>query len=181
LVNEPLFNSTWKRMDESGKRAFRRHVWDQVADEPPENIEAFIRNNRNVLGRVFDPEHLKALETIQKARYRTGFTNEPEGMHYEPGLLRNIERRLGQKIPVAMSRFYAFKTGRMDPAYLMTDIIARSLQGRSRAHAEDVFKQALYDKNIAREMALTAKGVPFTVQRMARLNGWLVNLAIEDD
>ena len=46
-----------------------------------------------------------------------------------------------------------FKSGRMQKGYLVLDTVLRGLRGRAQASAEDLFRVALYDPIIAREMA----------------------------
>lgn len=133
--------------------ALQRHVWDKALEGGADDLLGFLAANNDALGRLFSGNHLKSLRQIAAARAMHEQIGAPKGAGFRPVPFADLERSIGQGIPQIGSRVFAFKSGRMQKGYLVLDTLMRGLRGRAQATAEDLFRVALYDPIVARQMA----------------------------
>lgn len=161
--------------------ALRRNIWDRALEG---DIPGFLAANADSLGALFTPAHIKSLNAIASARAMHARIPPPRGAGYKPVPLAGVESAIGQGIPQIGSRIFAFKSGRMQKGYLVLDTFMRGLRGRAQTSAEDLFRVALYDPEIAKAMAnaVNVGSMPTTkaTQLQARYFA-LAPTAVEDE
>lgn len=144
--------------DPAAMASLRRAVWNEAVSLPPGGIVDFIANNRRSLGMVLSPTHLRDLETIDTARAIVARVPNPLGSQMQPNMLENVERRLGTNLALIANRIQAFKQGRVEKVWLVTNLLTNMFKGKARTSMEDLMKKALYDKEFARDLAHAFSG-----------------------
>lgn len=130
----------------------RRLLWREAAAGSPDDMLAFMANNREALSAVFTDRHFSDLSRIVAAKSMLDRTPAPRGSAKTPVPFEDVERTLGQALPQLGSRIFAFKSGRMQRGYLVLDTLLRGARGRAAAGADELLSEALYDPEIARDM-----------------------------
>jgi len=158
-----LIKSISKDNDATG--GLRRLLWDKATSQGSENAIRFMNDNRKSLELVFNKQHLKDMEDVAMMRAMVESVPTPRGQAYVPRPLSDIEKRLGMPIPQAGTRWYALKSGRLSKSYLFFEIGRNILYGKAKLGAEALFRDALYDPQVAR--ALAAGGEVGTISESA--------------
>lgn len=156
--------------------ALRRVVWDMASSGKSEDMLNFMARHNASMKQVFGEKHLSDLVNIAAARAMAERTPRPKGRATTVRPLQKLERLIGQGLPQLSSRFFAFNAGRMQKGYLVTESALRSLRGRAAIQADELFKEALYDPAVARELmdaidagGLTQKGATRLYARLFAL------------
>ena len=172
------------RGDEAAMAALRRHVWDAAADLPADELASFTAEHRRALSRIFPPRHMANLDRIQRARTMIERVPPPQGRAAagESGVTR-LGKRLGTGVPQAQSRLFAATSGRTSYRYIAGDMLARFFQRRSEVQRQALFREALYNPEVAEDLAaMVGPGDPRVYGfRARRLNAWLFNIGIDSE
>jgi hypothetical protein len=139
--------------DEAAIAALRRNIWDSVADAPAKDLGRFLESNLSSLSRVMTPKHIADLRKIQQAREMLERVPSPTGRAYDPNPMQAAEDFMGMGIPQVGSRVFAAQSGRTSYRYIATDMLGRFLRGRSKAEANALMREALYDPKVAADLA----------------------------
>lgn len=158
--------------------ALRRNVWDRATEGDAVAILKFVEKNRGSLGHLFSADHLRAIENIAAARAMLTRVPEMQGAAYVHRPLAWLEDAIGQSLPTAASRLFAFKSGRVQKEYLIIDSFLRSLRGRSQISADKAFKAALFDPVIAKELAHSLEVGSISVVKAKALQSRMIALGI---
>lgn len=156
--------------------ALKRHIWDSAANLNGKELGDFLTTFDKSLKRALGPTHYGDLVTISKARQMMDRMPEPKGQGYSPNPLKDIEQSIGMGIPQIGSRVFAVESGRTSARYMITDAFGRFMRGRSQARSEALLKEALYNPEVARDLATMThmSKVPHVIAR--RLYVRLFNL-----
>lgn len=105
----------------------------------------------------------------------------PAGRAIDTNPLAGLEGTLGVGVNQIASRVFAVESGRTSWRYIATDLIGRYTRAHSRAEEERLMNEALYNPEIAKDLAqvFVAKREPKPVAN--RLNTWLFELGQEKD
>lgn len=133
--------------------ALRRAVWETVIDGTPDQIDAFLRDNSKSLKKVFTKQHLSDIKDIVKAGRMHARTPAPRGRGGLPTPLEVVEREIGQGMGQIGSRAFAVASGRIGRMWMAVDFASRFIRGRSLIETERLFQEALYDPEVARDLA----------------------------
>lgn len=171
------------RRDPDALAAFRRELWDQVTAGGSQDMAAKAEQLGAGLRLVFEPDHLRAMRDIIAARTMTERAGLPGGTAEYPKPMGALERILGQGLPQLSSRVFAFKAGRMQKGYLVTETLLRGLRGRAGTAAEETLMKALYDPDVARELAFAVRAGQLSQAQRARLRTAFarIGLTLADD
>lgn len=166
------------RGDQGALESLRRHVWDTAADLSPQRLGNFLENNAQSLARVFDTRHLSDLQRIQRARELIESVPAPQGQGFQPDPTGALARQLGSGIPQIQSRVFAAESGRTSFRFVLGDMFARFIRGRSQVESEALLREALYNPEVAKDLGSM---IGFQGERPAaarRLNAWLFNIGM---
>lgn len=166
------------RGDDAAMESLRRHVWDTAADLSPTRLKAFLENNAESLSRVFDLRHLSDLNNIQRARSLIESVPAPQGQGFRPDPTGAIARQIGSGVPQIQSRIFAAESGRTSARFVLGDMFARFIRGRSQIQSEALLREALYNPEVARDLSGM---IGFPGERPGnarRLNAWLFNIGL---
>lgn len=168
------------RKNEEALTALRRNVWNMAADGSAEEIADFVNRFQPSLRLLFSPQHLGNLRRIQRARAMLQRTPAPSGQGYQPNPLAAVEGGIGMGVPQLASRVFAVESGRTSARYVTTDALGRFLRGRSQAASEALLKEALYDPEVAKDLAAVAFDRAGKADVSRRLNARLFSLGLVD-
>jgi hypothetical protein len=161
--------------------ALRRSVWDEAPMGSATELESFLKTNRSALREVLTPDHINSLTKIATALRQVERVPAPAGRAIDSNPLAGIEGTLGTGVNQLASRVFAVESGRTSWRYIATDLIGRYTRAHSRAEAERLMNEALYNPEIAKDLAqvFVAKRAPGPVAN--RLNTWLFELGQEPE
>lgn len=161
--------------------ALRRSVWDMAPMDTADGLETFIKTNRDSLRHALTPDHLNSLSRIAAALKQVERVPAPAGKAIDTNPLAGIEGAMGTGVNQLASRVFAVESGRTSWRYIATDLLGRYSRAHSRAEAERLMNEALYNPAIAKDLSevFLAKRVPPATAN--RLNTWLFELGQEQD
>ena len=173
-----LLLKSFIKNDEAAIGSLKKFAWDKAIQGTPDAISEYVRSHRKTLIMLFGPEHFQNIDDVVSMRKMLAITDTPKGKAYIPGPLDKIEEAIGMPIPQIATRIYAFKTGRLSTSYLIPEILRNVVYKKGIRHAEALFREALYDPNVAKEMAeaVRIRGMP--IKRANRLQGRLAALGL---
>lgn len=157
------------KRDPEALNGLRRHIWDRTTDGKAQDILSFVERNEAGLKMLFRQPHLKAIKDIAAARLMLERVPVPSGSAYQARPLEAVEKLIGQGVPQLSSRVFALQSGRVQKGYLYIDTLVRGLRGRAQTSADDAFRAALYDPEVAKAMLEainTGKLKPETAKRL---------------
>lgn len=158
--------------------ALRRQVWEQATTGSAADTLRFLERATPSLGAIYGSNHIKAITNIAAARAMMERSPVPTGSAITARPLQQIEEMIGQGVPQLSSRLFAWRSGRMQKGYLAVDTISRGLRGRAQQSADSLFRQALYDPEVAKEMLNAMIGVAPRPETASRLQARLFALGI---
>lgn len=168
------------REDAGAMESLRRHVWDLAADMTPEGLARFLDGRSQSLARLFDARHLSDLQRIQEARAMINQIEAPRGQGVQPDPTGALARRLGSGVPQIASRIFAAESGRTSYRFVMSDMFARYVRGRSIVESETLLREALYNPEVAKDLAGMIDVSAVGAETTRRLNAWLFNIGLGD-
>ncbi len=154
----------------------RRNVWNRAISGSSEDILRFMNDNAGSLRVLFGGRHFRDIETIAAARAMLERVPSPTGAAFQPRPLEGVERAIGQGLPQLSSRLFAARTGRVGRGYLAVDTFLRGIRGRAAVDADDLLREALYDSQVARDMAEAVRVGEVKPDVAKRLGARLFNL-----
>ncbi|WOF74128.1 hypothetical protein QMT40_001775 [Parvibaculaceae bacterium PLY_AMNH_Bact1] len=164
------------RGDSAALGALRRHVWDSTISLTPKDQRKFLDANAAAINRVFgNGSHVRNLRTVLEAREMLARVPDPSGVGVNPDPLKNIGDALGQSPKQIASRAFAVRSGRTSARIEAIDVLGRFLQGRRRAVSEDLWRQALYDPQVAKDLAAVVHQGELSPVIEQRLRAYLLN------
>lgn len=171
-----MFLANRLRNEREAYAGLQRSVWDEVTGGTADDVLRHIEGNRKSLEIIFSNEHLNNITKIQKARAMAETVPVASGKPLTPDPIDTLAQKTGIGLPQAASRFYAFKSGRLNKAYLVTEQLGRIGRQYFSRHATNLIEEALYDPAVARDLSdflYLADVRPHTVNR---LNGYIFHL-----
>lgn len=164
------------RGKEDAKQALRRAVWDQGLDS--NDLAGYLDSYERSLRIALGDEHMKNLRTIARAQAMLNRTQAPQGKAFQPDPVGALSRQLGTGVPQLASRFYAFKSGRLPRDYLLAEAGSRIFRGRSILRSQELLTEALYNPEVAKDLADIAVNNRVKAEIANRLNVRLFNLGL---
>ena len=156
LVNENKMSQLVNRLrgNTDAMETLRREVWTKAsAGQSAKDVMSFLTKHRKSLSKVLTKQHLDALENIANAKMIMERSPTPSGKAEVPRPFQELEKSTGMTLPTIINRYYAVQSGRVQKAWLFAESALKGLTARKQAAMDDMWKQALYDQNIAMDMA----------------------------
>ena len=183
-IKEPslMYNVTNRLKTIEEKEALRKAVAKVIFSSTdvvnnPDKLRKVLLANEKSLKYVFTPEHKNSLKTIADAFEFSLRTPMPQGMGETPqGLLSNITNVTGQGVPSMLSRLYAAESGRTSLRYIAGDSLGRLFLQRGKKQAEALFKEAMFNPSLAKQMSEYSQLKKYDPIKTQRLNLVLFNL-----
>jgi len=160
------------RDDEEAFNSLRRAVWDRVSVLPPAQIKDALKTPSVIS--VLNLQQRNSISDIASASEQLARVQASSGQPYDPNILADIEARLGTGINQLMSRVFAVQSGRVGAKSAGVDLLGRFMRGQSKTQMGELLNKAMYDPEIAKDLADYIK-FPGTRQIKAkRINSWLL-------
>jgi hypothetical protein len=166
-----------------GKKAVASVIWQRaigVVGGPeipdPQLLLTFMQTHERSLKLVLGKQHLAALMDIYDGLQIVRRTPIPAGKPAPATTLEKFEDVTGTGISQASSRLFAVQSGRLGKNWMAVDWSARLFNRLSKRRQAALWEEALFDIDVARDLAKTRHNlyVPLPVKR--RLNGYLFNM-----
>lgn len=159
------------KKDPDALQALQRTVWEKATQGNSEDVLKFIIDHEKSLKVIYGPQHFRDINDVALMRAMTEIVPTQTGKAFIPKPFEAIEKFAGMGIPQMSTRWYAFMSGRLAKSYLAADIARSVLYTKGRAEMENLFRTALYDPQIAKDMAATVKSLRLPEPRAKRLFG----------
>lgn len=171
---ETLMRSVRRNPD--AEASLKRQIWGRANMDDSTQMMGFLTDNEQSLKHALGGAHYKNLLTIQKAREISSRTTPQAGKPISPNVLANLERSIGMGVNQLQSRIFAAHSGRTSWRYVGVDALSRFLKGRSENEVAELFRGALYDPQVAKDMADMIRIKQTSPIRAKRLNAWLFSV-----
>lgn len=169
------------RGDQDALNGLKRQVWQKVTNGSPDEIQKYLNDNRKSLELVFSNKHLADIDRIQRAAKLAETIPMPSGREIELDPIKRLSNVSGLNLPSAASRFYAFKSGRLNKAYLVTEQVGRMGRQYLSRHSTALLEEALYDPQVAADLSGLFWGKGLSKDSAKRLNTYLFAIGEGDD
>jgi len=195
-LKDPKLMQTLVRTSERaglGGRPVASLVWKRATAElskegapTPDALLKFIETHRRSLNVALGRKHAERLHDLYQAAEIYSRVGIPTGKPASSNLPDRIQEATGISVPQIGSRIYAYSAGLIGKRHAMFESAVRFYGKFSKRKADALMKEALFDKNIARDISLLMDS-PATVaqERLlslpeARLNAALFNMGLGD-
>ena len=184
-LQDPRFMNTLLRTvrGTEGEQALRRAVWQRVVGTlgpdfmtNPHVMLDFINRHRDSLGQMFSERHVQNLDTVYNALRINLGTPLPKGVAPDPNPMGRLTQRFGSGPLQISSRIFAAEQGRLSYRFAATDLFSRMIIASNRNEADALLKQALFDEDIARELARSTRIKKDNARARRRIGTYLFSL-----
>lgn len=165
--------------NEAARSSLRRNVWNRIADGSAEDILTALDKNGASLQIALGKRHVDNLRRVMNARAMIENVPPANAQAFGTNALQKAEDFVGMGAPQIGCRIFAVRSGRTSARYVAVDMLGRFMLSQSQASQAALFREALYDPDVARSLVNMAfiKG---TAKNSARsLNTRLFNLGME--
>lgn len=160
--------------DPEALAGFQKAMWDASLDKfeskaidsmgkpilQARNMREFLQENRDWMEKVFGAERMARLDKASEAMEmleRTGRVMAPGGSDTAANLMTTMS-----DLGPLLSRFYSHQRGIVSMKWLLTERVARTLQGHfskmSEAQVKGILDQAFFDPKVAQTLMLAGRG-----------------------
>lgn len=165
------------RGDKDALAGLRQVVWKKIPLDSPEATAKFIAANKRSLDAIFTPQHVADIQAIAKARSMAETVKPPAGKPVETSPFKGLEDAIGSTLPSLSASARAIRMGRSGWAYELPARGMQAIRARMNAHADEVWKQALYDPDVARAL-IVAQNNRGSLQAQEKLRRTLWNYGL---
>jgi hypothetical protein len=169
------------RNDPRADAALTRAVWERLPDPmDAAAVQKFVTDNKRSLDILLTPKHLADIDTIVKAATIEGRAPFPKGAAEQPkSIADKVGTFAGISIPSFLSRIRSMAQGRTGGPYTLTDIGLQAFSKFSTREVEAAWKEALFNPNVARDVASIVSGKG-TKPIISRLHNYLLTVGARD-
>ncbi len=132
------------------KDAVARQVWDHALSSP--NPAAFLKDNQDSIIRALGSRYQTATR-LARAIEKNRLVPRPAGRALDTNPMASVENLLGTGLNQVSSRIFAVKSGRTSARYALADLAGRAFRNMTGRQARETLQQALYDPQVARDLA----------------------------
>ena len=170
--------------------AFRAAVTQRLlakapdAMENPAKFKQWLSDNERVLDAAFDKSHVDNMYLIADLAERILATGMPKGTGVQQeNLITRITNSLGTTPAGVSNRFIAVQEGRLGPRAAIGYVLSRSISAQSSARSDALFREMMFDPNLAKALATEApeSTAPLQISPAQKrvINTYLFNLGID--
>ena len=166
--------------------AFRAAVMQKALGKDPNALvdpyafKKFLVENHRALDNVFDKSHLDNMYLVADAAERVFATPIVSGKGIQSeDIMSRFASKFGATVPGLSTRFIAQQEGRIGSKAVGAYVLARGVSARSAARADALFKEMMFDPDVAK--ALVKEGPePFSItpESNRQINSILFNMGI---
>ncbi len=181
LQNPRAMSKLWAatRQDDTARAALKRNVWERVSTGSADDVQRSLDQYGPQLKLLLGGRHIEALNTIQAARSMMEAVPPSGARAFSANPVQALEDTMGMGASAAASRYVNVQSGRLSGRIAAFDAFGRFMRARTLAQQQALFKEALYDPDVARSLAdmVTIGRLPRDEAR--RLNARLFALGME--
>ena len=166
--------------------AFRAAVMQKALGKDPNALvdpyafKKFLVENHRALDNVFDKSHIDNMYLVADAAERVFATPIVAGKGIQSeDIMSRFAAKFGATVPGSTTRFIALQEGRIGQKAVGAYFLARGLSARSAARADALFKEMMFDPEVAK--ALVKEGPePFSItpESNRQINSILFNMGV---
>ena len=166
--------------------AFRAAVMQKALGKDPNALvdpyafKKFLVENHRALDNVFDKSHIDNMYLIADAAERAFATPIVAGKGLtSEDVMSRFAAKFGATVPGSTTRFIALNEGRIGQKAVGAYFLARGLSARSAARADALFKEMMFDPDVAK--ALVKEGpenFSITPESNRQINSILFNMGV---
>lgn len=168
--------------DEEAKNAMKRIVWENASNGTSADTVKFMAQNEKSLAVLFDKKQLRDMYDVSLMKAVSEAVKPPSGAALSdvelPAVLRAVENITGMKIPQFGTRLYALNSGRVAKEYIAMEAAISALRSTGRLQAEAIWKDALYDPDLARDLANAVIYKDFKKETAKKIGGRVFALGL---
>lgn len=157
----------------------RRAVWDRVSTGSAEDVQRALDQFEPSLRAALGPRHINDLRTIQATRSMIEAVPPTGARAFSPNGLEAAEGFIGTGVPQMASRLFAVRSGRTSARFVAADLFGRFFRALSQRQQQALFREALYDPEVARAPADSVEIGSMRPEHAKRLGVRLFNLGME--
>lgn len=184
IIRNALENPTYMRElmanirgNADAMAAMKRAVWEEAVSkvQSPAQFEKYLIDKAAPLEQVLGKDHFRSLTAIAEASRKEGLVPKHLGKADPSKRTSEIERVLNMKLPQLSSRLFAIRSGRTGWQWVASEMLSRTLYGFSNSEADKLMIAALYDADVAKQLAQFTRTPP-TPKQLSRLHAYLANV-----
>jgi hypothetical protein len=165
-------------------------VWDramgQIDTVPgelpnPAKLLTWINSNERAVTSLIGREHTNNLRLVYEALSIVQRTPMPTGAAESGTPLGAIEEQLGVGVPQISSRYFAAESGRVGYRYVAVDALSRFFNRVASRKQDALLHEALFDPNVARDLANLRRADDIAPAVARRLNGYLFTIGYPNE
>jgi hypothetical protein len=165
------------RGNEAAEQAWARAVWDAAAGQ--KDIGQFIAANEPALKLALSSRHIDDLKILAQGSEILARVPAPSGGVLQSDPAASLQKALGGvKLTTLESRISAVRQGRTNWRTETIALMSRFMRGYSQDQSAALLQEALYDPQVARDLANTMRFRTLTPVIARRLNVRLFNLGM---
>lgn len=170
------------RKDPAADAALTRAVMNRAPDPFDGNkLSAWLESNKRSLSQVLTPQHIADLNAVMKAAEIQGRAARPTGVAESPASTFDVmQKTTGTSLPTALSTVTALERGRSSKPYEIGRVVLNWMHKSSAAEANGLWKEALSNPAVAKQLAAAAKAGTATNVQKDRLTQIAKTLFPED-
>jgi hypothetical protein len=161
---------------EDAQTALARNVWDTALEST--NPRKFLGENADAIKIALGEERFAAAKKLARAIEKNRIVPRPSGQSMDTNPLADVESYLGTGLNQISSRVFAVKSGRTSSRYALADIAGRAFRTMTARQARDTLRDALYDPEIARDLANTIEMGTTSERALKRIYAFLISNGI---
>jgi hypothetical protein len=154
--NPALMRGLVRRLNEPEREALRKNIWETVLDQNPAAARELLEKRGSALSYLFEPQHIEDIRTIMDAREMMNRVPMSEGAAVRPNPAGDIEGAIGMPLTTLESRLFAAASGRTSIRYVAINLAGRMARSYGQADMDRVFREAIYDRGLARDLVKDA-------------------------
>lgn len=150
--------------------ALKRYIWEMARSGDTAAQTGFLDRYEPALRVVLGQPHIDNLRTINAAMQMIERVPSPKGQPYDVNPMAGFERATGFSIPSAEARAFAVAGGRVAPSFAVTTGFIRFFRSKQKAAQDALLQEALYDPDVARDLATLVNSQYMKPEVVRRLN-----------
>ena len=165
---------------QEARDAIARQVWNDALASP--NPTEFLKRNGLSLKYALGDRYDVALR-LARAIEKNALVPRPGGQAMDTNPVAAVENVLGTGLNQISSRVFAAKSGRTSTRWVLTDLAGRAFRAMSADAARKTLQRAIYDPQIAIDLANAIEGRMMSEPAAKRLYTFLISnglLAVEN-
>lgn len=159
-----------------GKKAIAYEVARHVETQP--DPYAYVLAKKEYLTPLLGKEHVDNIMTLAAGRKIVAAEKPSSNLHVSTTQEDAAKKTLGSSLTAIQSRLRSVAEGRSSAGYAISDIASKFALRVKESHLRELYKQAIYDPDIAKTLAEINRTPKITEKQIFQLRGHLFSLGM---